>query len=159
MLNSAIASFRCGRALALASIVGLGLVAIVGSGGGVEGGDCSFFTNTCNPTIGSPSIPPIPVASVQPQRITVQVGVGVTFTVQTAGIDNPSYQWKRSSDGGHTYVDIPGATGPAYTLAGVNLSDDAALFRVDVQANGGGTIAQAVGRLAVSSMPGAVIGW
>jgi len=157
MLDKRVAPLHLGRALALASIVALGLLSIVGSGGGVEGGDCSFFTNTCNPVIGPINFPTTPIAWVQPQRVTLQVGGSTTFAVESTGVDNPSYQWTRSSDGGSTFVDIPGATGMTYTLAGVNLSDDATLMRVDVHANNGDTVAWALARLAVSSMPGVAI--
>jgi hypothetical protein len=40
------------------------------------------------------------------------------------------FQWARSFDGGKTFVDIAGATDRSYSLSGVTLGDDAAVFRV-----------------------------
>jgi hypothetical protein len=133
-----------------------GIVTLVASGGSAEAPQCSFFSNVCNPTFGPGTFPPLAAASVFPQRLTLQVGGTATLAVGTSGIDSPTYQWRRSSDGGRSYVDIAGATGSTYTLAGVQLTDDATVFRVDVQGSGGAT-AFAVSQLAVSSMPGVVL--
>ena len=142
------------RGLALAGIAAAGLAGIVGSGGGdVDAPECSFFSNTCNPVVGP--VPAIPAASIEPQRATVQAGASVAFTAQTVGIDQPAYQWRRSADGGNTYVDIPGATAASHTLGSAQLADDAAVFRLDVHGSGGAS-AFALSRLAVSSMPGIV---
>jgi len=143
------------RRLAVAGIGVIGVVAIVGSGGGGDAPDCSFFSNVCNPTFPSGSIQPLTAAFVLPQRITIQVGGTSVFSVQTTGIDNPSYQWRHSSDGGRSYSSIAGATGATYTLAGAQLVDDATEVRVDVQGSGGSS-AFAVSQVAVSSMPGVV---
>jgi hypothetical protein len=154
MLDERISSLHLGRLLVLAGIVLLGVLSIVGSGGGVEG--CFYYLGPdCAPVVGP--FPPIPAASVSPQRVTLQVGGSVTFAVESSGIDKPSYQWRRSSDGGATFIDIAGATGTTYTVAGVNLGDDATLWRADVHDSSGATVTWAAGRLAVSSMPGVVI--
>ena len=141
---------RWGRAGALVGVCVAGLVAIVGSGGGVDAPECSFFSNVCNPTIG-----PIAVVTVSPARATVQVGGTATFATFVPAT-NASYQWKHSSDGGLTYVAIPGATGPTYTLTGANLSDDGSSFSVDVSIPGTSVIGPVAARLYVSSMPGVV---
>ena len=142
------------RAFALACITVLGLVTIVGSGGG-GGGNCGILlSNTCD--FSGLSIGDISTAQVFPQRTTVQVGGSATFTVETTGIDKPTYRWRRSSNGGSSYVDIAGATGASFTLAGAQLVDDGALFRVDVQSPNGANAAFGFGQLAVSSMPGVV---
>jgi hypothetical protein len=116
--------------------------------------ECSFFSNVCNPTFDS--FAPVAVASVSPRRLTAQVGASVAFRVGTSGVDNPMFQWRRSADGGRSYFDVVGATGTTYTLAGVNLGDDGAVFEVDVHNGSGGVVAQAVASLSVSSMPGVV---
>lgn len=138
------------RIAALTSIFALGLISIVGSGGGAEGADCSFFSNTCNPTVG-----PSASAYIFPTRTTVQVGGTATFTASTPA-PNPTYQWKRSSDGGQTYSNIPGETGATYTLVGASLADDGALFDAEVSSPGTLVFGPYAGRLAVSSMPGIV---
>lgn len=143
------------RALALAVIGALGLLAIVASGGG--GGDdtnCSFFSNVCNPVVGP--LPPPVTAQIHPPRAIVQVGGAASFTLETSGITNASYQWRRSADRGASYVDIAGATAAGYTLAGANLGDDGTLLRVDVRDAGGATVAMAWANLLVSAMPAVV---
>jgi hypothetical protein len=140
------------RGLALACIAVSGLVAIVGSGGG------SLGFPSCGPPICSdgPPPPPPPSASIQPPYITALVGTPVTLTVEASNFTGSlSYQWQRSPDGGSTFVDIPGATGMAYTLASVNVGDDAALFAVTVRGSNG-TQSSAAGRLTVSAIPGIV---
>ncbi len=156
MRNDLHSSLGWRRGLALLCITMAGLVSLVASGGSAEAPECSFFSNVCNPTGGSGSIPLPPTAVVFPQRLTVQVGGSAVFSVETTGLASPNYQWRRSSDGGRTYTDIAGATGPSYTLAGAQVADDATVFRVGVQGSGGES-AFALSQLAVSSMPGVVM--
>ncbi len=155
MRNRTVGATNRWRPFALACIAALGLVTIVGSGGG-GGGNCGIlFSNTCD--FSGLVIGEISTAQVFPQRATVQVGGTATFTVETTGFDKPTYRWRRSSDGGSSYVDIPGATGASFTLAGAQLVDDSTLFRVDVQSASGANSAFGFGQLAVSSMPGVVL--
>jgi hypothetical protein len=140
------------RGLALVGISALGLVAIVGSGGGAlgfppcEGQYCSS----------GPAPPPAASASIRPAILTALVGTPATFEVETANINGTlSYQWRRSGDAGATFNDIPGATGPTYSLANVNLADDGAVFQVVVRSNGIEKV-RATSRLAVSVTPGVV---
>jgi hypothetical protein len=146
--------FRCVpaliRGLALACITVLGLVTIVGSGGG---GALGF--PPCPPSLCDGGSVTVPAAFIQPAYITALVGTLVTYTVNTSNTTGSLiYQWRRSSDGGATYSDIVGATGSSYSLAGVNLSDDGAVFLVVVHA-GNGTV-QAISHLVVSATPGVV---
>lgn len=143
------------RAIALGFIVAAGLAAIVGSGGGSSGGECGFFSNLCNPVV---DIPAFPLAAVAPARQTVQAGANVTFTSQVSGVAQPAYQWRRSSDGGASYVDIAGATGASYTLANATVADDGAVFSVQVSAGGAVVATGGQSRLLVSSLPGVVFG-
>ena len=127
--------WTCLRGIALGGVAALGLIAIVGSGGGGGGGDapqCSFFSDVCNPVL-PPSPPPAPAAAASPLKLVVQAGVDARFTAQTVGVDQPRLQWRRSADGGVSYVDIPGATGLSLTLANAQLADDGALFRLDLR--------------------------
>lgn len=138
--------------LALACTCMLGLVAIVGSGGGALG----FPPCTESWCYNGPPLPPPPEASIQPPHITALVGTTATFTAETANLaGNLSYQWRRSSDGGRTYVDVAGATGTSLSLTGVNLGDDGAEFQVSVRSDNGVRV-QAVSTLAVSATPGVV---
>ncbi|MEO8312692.1 MAG: hypothetical protein ABI520_16100 [Caldimonas sp.] len=131
----------------------------LGGCGGIASSDapqCSYFSNTCNfeAIDFTPSTPTL-FASVFPMRLTVQVGGTVTFTAD-ASLSGATFQWRRSSDNGATWADIPGATGDSYTLSGVQLPDDGARFRVEVT-RGTASVASFSGRLTVSSMPGVVI--
>lgn len=144
---------RWRRALALSGVVVAGLLSIVGSGGGGDG-NCSFFSDVCNP--GGGGVPtPVPFAFMQPPRVTAQVGSPASFTVVYDNLTHATLQWQRSADAGQSFVDIPGATGTGYTLAAANLADDKAIFRVVLRGDEG-TLA-ASGRLAVSSQPGTVL--
>ena len=143
------------RRLVLVCVGALGVTGIVGSGGGGDASaNCSFFSNVCDFSgLTVPPFPPFAAAVVNPGALTVQVGDTAVFTAQWSGIDPPSFQWSRSADGGHSYVDIPGARSPTYTLAGAQLTDDAAVLRVRV----GNAGVAAVAVLTVSSMPGVLL--
>ncbi len=141
------------RRITLAGVVALGLVAIIGSGGGGDAPECSFFSNICNPVINPPAA--TPAVSIYPLTLTVQAGASASFTAQTSGIDQPTFQWRRSADGGVNFVDVAGATAATYTLAPVQFADDGAVLRVDVRGSGGSTVLASgnAGKLLVSSMP------
>ena len=147
MRNKVSESISGWRRVALACIAALGLITIVGSGGGGEQGPCEIFV-PCGPIV----IGPWKDAFIDRQRITVQVGGTAVFSVRTTGIDSPTYQWQRASGGG-PFVDVLGATGATYTLAGAQLADDDARFQVVVP---GVNSLHTTSRLAVSSMPGVV---
>ncbi len=132
-------------------IAGAALLALAGCGGVVDAPQCSFFSNVCNPTFDD--VVPFLLATVHPPQQTVQVGATATFSA-AVNVGAVSYQWRRSSDGGLHFVDIPGATGPTYSLAGTQTVDDGTVLLVEVKS--GGLSAQAAGKLVVSSMPGVV---
>jgi hypothetical protein len=134
---AAVGTSTWGRRVLRAVIAGIGVIVIVGSGGGFP--DLDF----------SGPFPLSPSATVEPARVTVEVGASVSFTVTPLFATPPlSYQWQRNG------VDIPGATGATYTLAGANLGDDGAQFGVRVTAANGATTASSL--LSVSSAPGVV---
>jgi hypothetical protein len=143
-----------GRHIALIGIAAAGLVSIVGSGGG--GGYtellCSTYPDACAPSA--------PTVAVSPARATVQVGSALTFTAQTTGMIDPTYQWQRASSAGNAnsaaFVNVAGATAATYTLVGANLSDDATVFRVVAVPRAGGTSAEGTSRLVVSAVPAVV---
>jgi hypothetical protein len=141
------------RVLLVACISVLGLITIVGSGGGGSLG----FPPCTDPVVCNGNVPPPQAsATIDPPYITALVGSPVSYAVQTANTTGTlSYQWRRSTDGGNTYVDIAGATSTTYSIASVNLADDAAVFRVDVRSIGV-LVLQPVAHLAVSSVPGLV---
>lgn len=124
-------------------------VALAGCGGN-DLPQCYFLNNYCNVD----QVPDSPVIAVSPVRMTVQVGGTATF-VAIPTVAGAAYQWQRSMDGGQTYVDITGATGASFTIAGAQLADDGAKLLVDLRI-GGASVSHAVARLSVSSMPGVV---
>lgn len=137
------------RRLVQVLVATLGLVAIVGSGGGAEDANCSFWSDTCVPEVGP--IPPIPSATIGPQRVAVQVGGTLVFRVQS-NVVQPVYSWCRLPAGASACAEIAGVVSDQYTLAGANLADDGTTFRVTVTGSNGS--ATAFSRVAVSSMPG-----
>lgn len=139
------------RVALLGLIIVSGLAGIVGSGGGAPGfPDLSCLNSGTCPV---DPLPPPRVADLGPTRVTAQVGGTVVFQVIT-DVDQPTYRWcRRPFDGAECSV-IDDATGPALTLAGLNLADDATLIGVTVTGTNG--TAFAFSRLAVSSMPGVI---
>jgi hypothetical protein len=139
------------RRLVQATIVLLGLVAIVGSGGGGSLGfpDLSCLNSGSCPGGGTPL--PQAYADLGPGRVTTQVGGTVVFNAKTTVIE-PVYRWCRAPAGDNPCAVIVGATDATYTLPAANLGDDGTTFRVTVSGTNG--TAWATSRLAVSSMPG-----
>jgi len=139
------------RALAVACIAAAGLVAIVGSGGG----GVSLLPDWDN--IPTPPPPPASTLRVEPEYVTRLAGTSVTFTAQsTSAAGDITYQWSRSFDGGKSFVDIAGATGRSYSLSGVTLADDGAVFRVVARPLSSGRSESALGHLAIATRPAIV---
>ena len=124
------------RRLLNAVIAAIGVITIVGSGGGFPDLNFDF------------SGPFSPIASVNPWRVTVQVGTTVEFVANASGTPPLSYQWQRNG------VDIAGATGSTYSLVGANLADDGVQFSVRVTNSAGLYVASSL--LQVSSLPALV---
>lgn len=141
------------RLRALTGLVALlGVAAIVGSGGGSLG-----FPPCNEPWCNQPPPPPSPEVRIDPPYVTALVGRPVTLTAVTANLSGTvSYAWKRSSDGGNTFVAIADASARTYTLASVNLSDDGAVFQVQAWTGDGSVRYVATSRLTVSAVPGLV---
>ena len=57
-----------------------------------------------------------PAVTVQPADQSVLEGAAVTFTTAASGDPTPTVQWQSSTDGGHTFTDVPGATSPTLSL-------------------------------------------
>lgn len=84
----------------------------------------------------------------QPQPQTVAVGAASRFSAEVRGTLPLKHQWQRSTDGGRTWKDVPGAGAVALSLSGLNLSDTAHRFRVAVT-NPAGTIFSEAAELTV----------
>ena len=139
--------FRKWGRRALASLVALlGLAAIVGSGGG---GSLGF--PPCNePWCNQPPPPPSPEVRIDPPYVTALVGSPIALTAVTANLSGTvSYAWKRSSDGGNTFVPIVDANARTYTLGAVSPGDDGAIFQVLAWTGDGTNAVSATSRLTV----------
>ena len=69
-----------------------------------------------------------PVFTTQPQSQTQTGGQSATFTVAATGNPVPNITWEKSTDGGTTWVTIPGATGTTYSVTTAT-TDSGAQFR------------------------------
>jgi hypothetical protein len=94
--------------------------------------------------------PIAPTIATQPADVSVTVGASATFAVTvTSGTAPVTYQWKRNG------VEIVGATSSSYTVATISISDNAAIFSVDV-INPAGTLSSATATLSASVVSPAV---
>ena len=134
--------------LAFPLVVG---AALAGCGSSEGGSSSPCILVSCSiPGSGGPS-QPVPAVVVVPPYVTVQAGTSVTWSTQLISFrDTPIYQWSRSSDGGKTFVNIPGATASSYSLAATQ-ADDGAVFRVSATPVGTTFPATARAYIAVSS--------
>jgi hypothetical protein len=78
-----------------------------------------------------------PRISAQPEDITLPVGAPASFEVKATGAPPLHYQWRRNGS------PLPGATGPTYTLAKAELSDNGASFDVVVSNDQGSAMSDA----------------
>lgn len=139
------------RAALQLAIVTFGIATLVGSGGGLDDSICNVYPDSCGPQPPAP-----PTLAIDPPSLIVQVGSTAKFTaVVTDGNGTYSYQWRRSTDGGTTFADIPGATSKTLTLASVNLGGDGDVFKA-LAWQGTSVAIEATAQLGVSATPGLV---
>lgn len=93
-------------------------------------------------TSGKPSL------TLQPANRTISVGGNATFSVTASGAGTLTYQWQRNSGTNGAFVNINGATSPAYTLTAAKTTDTGALFRV-VVTNADGSVTSNSAKLTV----------
>lgn len=58
-----------------------------------------------------------PAISTQPTSTTVAAGTSTTFVAAASGVPTPGVQWQVSTDGGHNWADLAGATAVTLSLA------------------------------------------
>ncbi len=68
-------------------------------------------TSAATLTVDSP-----PTVTTNPTSVSVVEGQPATFTAAASGNPTPTVQWQLSTDGGHTFTTIAGATSDTYTL-------------------------------------------
>lgn len=96
---------------------------------------------------------------------TISQNASATFSVSATidGRTTPyllSYAWERSSDGGLTFVSIPGATGSSYTINNITKSLDNYLYDVRVSSNvGSSPVVSNIAKLSVNDNYGALFVW
>jgi hypothetical protein len=88
-----------------------------GSGGAYN------LTFAASNSVGSPAtqaftltVNEAPAVTVSPTNQTVNAGQTATFTAAASGYPVPNVQWQVSTDGGHTFSLIPGATSTTYSF-------------------------------------------
>lgn len=93
---------------------------------------------------------PAPSISAQPAAVAVVAGQFATFTVTANSLQAVTYQWQSSTNGGASFVDIPGATGASYVTPAAVVQDNGTVIRVMVS-NSGGSVTSASATLTVAA--------
>lgn len=89
-----------------------------------------------------------PTITLQPQARAVIAPATASFSVAASGEPAPAFRWQSSSDGGTTFVDIPGATAAIYTTPPTTTAGSGVLYRV-VLSNAAGSLTSAAAVLTV----------
>jgi len=98
------------------------------------------------------AMPAAPAFGTQPADAAVTAPMPASFTVVVTGLPTPALQWQVGSNAGATYADIPGATGPSFTIAVTSVAMNGARYRV-VASNSVASIISNVATLTVAAMP------
>jgi hypothetical protein len=133
----------------VSGMIGNGLVVVsIPAGAGTDAaGDPSAASTSADNVVSFFASVVAPVVITQPTDQTVNVGDLATFLALASGDPPPAVQWQSSTDGGATFVDVPGATFPAVTFV-TTLDDNGKTYRA-VFTNLGGSIATAPAALVV----------
>jgi hypothetical protein len=105
----------------------------------------SVFTLTVKAQVAAPLI------TAHPADTVVVEGAGAGFAVAATG-DTLVYAWALSSDGGVSWLAIPGANGATLTLPNLTLADSGKRYRARVS-NEGGFVDSGAARLTVTAAP------
>lgn len=92
-----------------------------------------------------------PTVTSQPASITVIAGTSASFTASAAGTPAPTVRWQRSTNGGASYADVPGATSPTYSFT-ASAADYGNRYRA-VFTNAAGVATSTVAVLTVHTVP------
>lgn len=139
------------------SSIGYGTINVLGTIESVEG------TATATDAIGNPmpSTGPInlgavqvviPAITLQPSSQTATAGANASFTAAAGGTPTPAVQWQVSSDDGHSWTNMTGATGATLTLSNVRTAMNGEEYRAVFSNSGGDALTSAV-TLAVNAPP------
>lgn len=96
--------------------------------------------------------------ALQPGDVTTPAGSSAAFSALAGGGggESLSYQWQVSEDGGETWSDISGATGPSYTNEFATVAEDGNQYRV-VASRGGDSAVSDAAELSVTAYPAPAI--
>ncbi|MDR3659572.1 MAG: MBG domain-containing protein, partial [Mycobacterium sp.] len=100
---------------------------------------------------GTLTVQAAPSVLTNPVSQTVVTGSSVTFSAAASGYPVPTVQWQQSTNGA-TYTNIPGATGPIYTISATSVSQNGYRYRA-VFTNSVGTATTTVATLNVQAAP------
>lgn len=116
-----------GNGTAAADVFTLGAGQTAGANG-IPAFSRFYALNTNNAVVAYNIKPSVvaPTVVTPPANVSVFDGWKASFTVIASGSAPISYQWTRNDE------DIPGATGPSYTLDPVTAADTAAVFKVKI---------------------------
>lgn len=102
------------------------------AGGGPEPlylGELRDFT--CQVLLSTACVDGVPRFLHTPEDATVNAPASARFDAQADSPDVPAlYQWQASRDGGYSFADLPGATGPSFDTGPTTRADDGLLLRV-----------------------------
>ena len=91
-----------------------------------------------------------PVITTQPANEGACAGSTTTFSVTATG-NGLTYQWQLSTDGGHTFAPIGGATGGSYTPPTAQVSDNGKYYDVIITDASNSSVTSAAAELSVFS--------
>ena len=94
----------------------------------------AFFTNGIGKPAATAAITLIvdaaaPAITIDPMPQSAAVGGTATFTASGPGSPTPTLQWQVSTDGGHTFSNIAGATKATLTLTKLTAAQDGGVYR------------------------------
>ena len=92
-----------------------------------------------------------PVVTTSPTDVNAVAGDQASFSAAATGYPAPTVQWQVSTDGGTTYVDVPGATSDTLSFTS-DLSQSGNRYRAEFT-NGTGTVDTAAATLSVGTAP------
>ncbi|HEV3343427.1 MAG TPA: MBG domain-containing protein [Pirellulales bacterium] len=93
-----------------------------------------------------------PSVTTNPKSTTVTAGQTATFSAAAGGNPAPTVQWQVSTDGGHTFTNISGATSTTLTLSGTTAGQNGSLYRA-VFSNSVGSATTTAATLTVQAAP------
>lgn len=96
-----------------------------------------------------------PTVTTQPADKSVVAGTDATFTAAATSDPASTVQWETSTDGGNTFVEIPGATTGSYTVSAPSLDSNGNQYRAVFTNDGGSATTNAATLTVTGRVPSA----